>query len=110
MRWFFEKRSDTKRPSMNGESGTLAKFCDVLNDETAFNVFVDEGDLNSAFERTLDPADNYRTSVNRAIKYLEESILQLLHLPNTSSTDFEKATKAVEFAKKLQADTSSKLG
>jgi len=110
MKWFFEKRSDTQKSVMNGESGTLAKFCEVLNDDNAFSFFETEGDLNSAYERTLDPADNYRTSVNRAIKYLEESITQLLHLPTAKATDLEKASKAVDFAKKLQADTSSKLG
>lgn len=108
MRWFFEKKTHSNKPTMNGESGTLAKFCDILNDEDAFKTFLEEEDLNSAYEKTLDPADSYRTSLSRAIKYLEDSMVQLLHIPRTLGTDEEKASTAMEIASKLKSDTISK--
>lgn len=109
MKWFFEKKPNTRKPVMNGESGTLAMFCDVLANDKAFETFKEEEDLSRAYEKTLDPADNYRTSVNRGIKSLEESIIQLLHIPFTLQSDLEKAAFVVEIANKLKNDTSSKL-
>jgi hypothetical protein len=103
---FFLKRSNGK-PAMNASSGQLAKFCDVLLNSESLVHFLKEGDLDSAFDLTIDKEIGYRDSVSTAEENLKNALVSITDVSEFFPSDQDKLKDIIKYAKSLLKQASN---
>ena len=102
---FFLKRSNG-RPAMNASSGQLAKFCDVLNNVESLEYFIKKGNLDSAFDITIDKEIGYRESVVTAEDSLKDALISITDVKEFFPSDQENLKNIIKYAKSLLKQAS----
>lgn len=104
--WFFLRLANG-RPAMNASSGQLAKFCEVLSNQESLSYFQKNGDLDSAFELTLDKAIDYRELVNTAEESLKEALVSITDVQEFLPSDQEILKNITKYVNALLKQVSN---
>ena len=104
--WFFLKRPNG-RSTMNASSSQLAKFCAILIHSGALKKLYDEGDLDRAYELTVDKEVSYRELISLAENNLKDALVGITDVENFIPADSESLNIIIKYSNALLKQVSN---
>ena len=105
--WFF-RRNDFNKTVLKGDSQTLSTFDKVLSHSIAKQRFFDSGDLNSAFELTVETSSSFHHNLAQALQTLVNAQMQIYKVKQHNSTDVAVLEDIIGLADILKSSIQNK--